>query len=463
VRGSRVRPIAALRDVAIDRSGLSVRRLAAGLLIAGAGGVAFVAGLGASGTDGLPLIGLGAVAVVLGTFTLGPVLVGPVVRVLGAPTRFVGVTGDYARRNAQRNPKRTAATASALMIGVALVGFITIFAASAKASIAGIVDRSFRADYVIESGSFTQGFGVGIEDDLRAVPGVDRLSPVRSAPADVDGSTADVMAVDSATVEGLYDLGVSAGSLASVQGTGLAVSADAAEDRGLAIGDPVPVRFADGEQLSLLVQAVFDGNTVGGEASWIVGLDTFEAHVADQFDRRVFVAFEPGSSPVETRAALDATLAGWPNAEVQDQAEFKAGITGQIDQLLNLIYGLLALAVVISLIGIANTLALSVHERRRELGLLRAIGMQRRQLRRAVRAESMLIAALGTVLGGALAVGAAWAVVRALGDQGITELALPPGQLAVIGAMAGVAGVLAATGPARRAARADVLGAIASE
>ena len=225
----------------------------------------------------------------------------------------------------------------------------------------------------------------------------------------------------------------------------------------------MPFRFADGETVPLTVQAVFDGTTIGGEATWIVGLDTFEQHVADQFDRRVFVSVDPDLPAAESRAALEAALAEWPNAELQDQAQFKEAIAGQIDQMLNLIYGLLALAVVIALIGIANTLALSVHERTRELGLLRAVGMHRRQLRRAVRWESLLIAVLGAALGAVLAIGGAWGVVKALEDQGVTQFTLPPAQLAVILGMAGVAGVLAATGPARRAAKLDVLEAITSE
>ena len=462
IRASRVRPIAALRATAIDRSDLSFGRVAIGLLLAAGGIGSFAAGLTASGQDGLPMIGLGAMATVLGVFTLGPILVRPFVGVLGLPTRLFGITGTYARQNARRNPKRTAATASALMIGVALVGFITIFAASTKDSIAAAVDSSFKADYVVESGSPVQGFATSIEDDIRAIPGVEQLSPLRTAQAEADGSVTAIMGVDTAVIDSLYDLKVTSGSITAVTGSGVAVTADKADGAGLAVGDVVPFRFAAGETVPLTVRAVFDGNAIGGEATWIVGLDTFEQHVADQFDRRVFLSFEEGVTAADSRVGLDAALGEWPNAEIQDQAQFKETIAGQIDQMLNMIYGLLALAVVIALIGIANTLALSVHERTRELGLLRAIGMHRRQIRRAVRYESLLIAVLGAALGAALGIGGAWGIVQALEDQGITTFTIPGGQLAVILGMAGVAGVLAAAGPARRAAKLDVLDAIAT-
>jgi putative ABC transport system permease protein len=243
----------------------------------------------------------------------------------------------------------------------------------------------------------------------------------------------------------------------------VAVSSAQADDDALVIGEQVPFRFADGTTESLTVAAVFNGNTVGGDASWIVDLGTFDRHVTDQFDRKLFVKVDPAVPPAQARAALDGTLTGWPNATVQDQAAFERSIAEPIDQLLNLVYGLLALAVLIALMGIANTLALSVHERTRELGLLRAIGMQRRQLRRAIRRESLLIAVLGTALGTVLAGGGAWAIVRALQDEGVTQFVVPGGQLAIIVGIACLAGVLAAAGPARRAAKLNVLDAIASE
>ena len=462
VKASRVKPIAALRDVAIDRSGFSIGRAVAGLAITGAGAASFAAGITSDEADtALPLLGLGAMVVILGVFTLGPVLVGPAMKVLGGPLSAFGVTGRYARENARRNPRRTASTASALMIGVALVGFITILAASTGSSIEAAVDKSFRSDFVVDSGSWNQGFATTIEDDLRASEVVEEISPVRVSPVEIGESTTDIMAVDTAVIERLYDLKVSAGSLADVHGSTVAVDAGEAEELGLAIGDAVDVRFADGRTESLTVAALFDETAIGGEASWVVHLDTFEAHVADNFDRRVFVSVHDGIDAAEAREGVEAAVAGWPNAELQDQAEFKESITAEIDTMLNLIYGLLALAVVIALIGIANTLALSVHERTRELGLLRAVGMKRSQLRSAVRLESVLIAVLGAALGGVLAVGGAWGIVKALDSEGITQLTIPGTQLGVILAMAAVAGIVAAAGPARKAARLNVLEAIA--
>jgi putative ABC transport system permease protein len=460
-RASRVRPIAALRDVAIDRSGVSVSRIVAGLAVTALGVVSFAAGVTGDGDGALSLLGLGAVVTILGVFVLGPVLVRPAIRLLGAPAAATGVTGAYARENARRTPKRTAATASALMIGVALVGFITILASSTNASIESAVDTSFRADYVIDSGSVDRGFAPAIEDDLRAAEEVDTLAPVRTGVAGIDGSTVDIMATDTSTIDGLYDLEVSAGDVADVTGDSVAVALARATDSGYALGDTIPVQFADGSEVSLVVRAIYDATLNSGE--FLLDLPTFEAHVPDQFDSMLFVSIDDGVTAEVSRAAIDEVLAAWPNATLEDQAEFKQSVTKEIDVMLNLIYGLLALAVVISLIGIANTLALSVHERTRELGLLRAVGMHRSQLRRAVRWEALLISALGAALGAVLAVGGAWGIVQALDSEGVTELVVPGTRLAIIVGFAGLAGVLAATGPARRASKLDVLEALASE
>jgi putative ABC transport system permease protein len=455
--------MAALREVAVERRRPSVTRVVAGILLTGAGVASFAAGVTASSDSALAMIGGGALATVLGVCVLAPVFVGPVVRVLSVPLASFGLVGRYANENVRRNPKRTSATASALMIGIALVGFITIFAASTKASVAAFIDHSFRSDYVVDSGADSQGFATPIEGDIRAIPGMAALSPERIAPAKVEGTDAAVLALDTGVIDRLYDLGVSSSSIEAVHGDGVAVAKSKATADHLHVGDRVPVRFADGQAMTLTIRAVFDGTSVGGDGDWMVGLDTFQAHVADQFDRRLFVKFDPSVSSATSRTALEAALRPWPNASVQDGAQFRASTTARIDALLNLVYGLLALALLIAVIGIANTLALSVHERRRELALLRAIGMQRRQVRQAVRRESVITAVLGTILGLALGVAGAWGIVKALADQGITHFVVPVGPLAIITVLAALAGVVAAAGPARRAAKLDVLTAIASE
>ncbi len=462
-RAGKVAPIAALRDVARDRTATSVRRAVAGLVVLGGGLTSFALGLAAEGENALAPLGLGAATTIVGVVVLGPVLARPALHVLAAPAALVdGTTGRLARENAKRNPKRTAATASALMVGVALVGFITILAASTKDSVSAAVDRSLRADYVVDSGSWGEGgLSPVLGEDIAALPEVDAVSPMRSTPVRLGGGSTVLLAFDTSTLDQVLDLDVTAGSLADLRGDGIAVKADH-EVRGqrLALGDTVRVRFARTGAVDLTVQALYDDTVPGVDGgNFVVGLDTFEANVTDQYDRQLYVAIADGVDEDEAKAAIDVLLEGWPNAELQDQAAFKADITGEIDKMLNLIYGLLALAVIIALIGIANTLALSVHERRREIGLLRAVGMTRPQVRRSVRWESVAIALLGTALGTGLAVAGAWGIIQAL-DEEVTTFVVPPTQLAVIVGLAALAGVGAALGPARRAAKLDVLDAI---
>jgi putative ABC transport system permease protein len=463
-RAGRVRPIAALRESAVDTAGRSLARPLIGLAMSGLGVTMFAAGMSATGESALSLIGLGALVTILGVFVLGPTIARPVLRVLGVPAvKVSGTTGRLARENARRNPRRTAATASALMIGVALVGFITILAASTKTSVEHAVDHSLRADYVVESGSWGEGgFSPELATQLAAQPGIEAVSPLRTAPVDLDGSSTELNAVDTSVIDRLYDLDLVEGSLVAVTGNAIAVDVDFATTNGLALGDTVTATFADGSEVDLTVAALFAEPMLSTSSPWLVDLDLYEAHVADQYDRQVYVTAATGVDAATSRAAIEQVLDQWPNAELLDQAGFKQSVTEEIDQILNLIYGLLALAVVIALIGVANTLALSVHERTREIGLLRAVGMTRGQVKTSVRWESVMIALLGTVLGAVLAVAGAWGIVKALDTEGVTSFTVPAAQLTVIVVIAIVAGVAAAVGPARRAARLDVLAAIAT-
>jgi putative ABC transport system permease protein len=350
------------------------------------------------------------------------------------------------------------------MIGVFLVGFITILASSTKASTAAAVDESLRADYVVDSGSWGNGgLAPSIETDLAALPEVQVLSPMRSVAVGEGTGTTEVLAVNTATIDELMDLEVVEGSITDVHGDGIAMWSDDAVTDGIVVGDTVTLTFAATGDVELTVRALYEGGVLGaGESPFIVNLDTFEANVTDQFDREVYVGLHDGVDATTATAAMESVVAEWPNAELQDQAGFKEAITSEIDTMLNLIYGLLALAVIIALIGIANTLALSVHERTRELGLLRAVGMTRRQVRTAIRWEAVLISLLGTALGFVLAVGSAWGITKALSEDGVTTFVVPGQQLTIIVGLAAFAGILASLGPARRAARLNVLEAIAT-
>lgn len=463
VRASRVKPIAALRDVAVDRSGVSPGRAVAGLALVGGGLAAFAAGVAGVTDAALGLLAAGTLGTFVGVFVLGPVIAGPVTRVLGWPiATATRVTGSLARENAGRSPKRTAATAAALTVGVALVGFITILAASTKASVADGVARSFRADYIVDSGAFTEGgFGPDLADELRSLPAVAQVAPTRMAAAALDGAPTRVTGTDTATIGELYEFETVDGAIADVGAGEVAVSRAVAEEHGWDVGSPVTVTFSRTGDVELTVAAVFDG-LGSSDSPFLVDLSTYEANVTDQYDQTIYLATADGIGADASRRAIEEVLAPHANAHLEDQAGFEARITSDIDRMLNLIYGLLLLAVVIALIGITNTLALSIHERRRELGLLRAVGMTRGQVRATVRWESVLIALLGTTLGAVLAVAGAWGIVQALADQSITTFAVPAAQLAVIVALAAAAGVAAALGPARRAARQDVLAAIAS-
>jgi putative ABC transport system permease protein len=459
-KAAKVPPIAAMRDLAIDDSGSGRRRVVIGTGLTALGIAAMAAGL--FGGAGVGPVALGTPMVFLGVAVLGPVLARPISRVLGSPLpKLKGMSGTLARENAMRNPKRTSATAAALMIGVALVGFITILASSTKASVNEGIDKNFTGDFVVDSGSF--GFG-GLSPDLasklEALPELAAVSGQRLAPAQVDGSTAMLTSGDPVAMQRIADFGVTSGSFDDLGADGIAVLDDTATAKGWNVGDAIPVRFAQTGEQQLTIRAIFTETNIAQE--FFIGLAAFDANVADRFDTKVFTKVASGVSPEAARAAITRIADGFPQAKVQDVAEFKTAQTAQIDMLLNLIYALLALAVFIALLGIANTLALSIFERTHELGLLRAVGMSRAQLGSSVRGESVLIALFGTGLGLVIGTAFGWALVRALHDQGITELRIPAGQLAFIALIAALCGILAAVLPARRAGRLDVLAAIAT-
>jgi putative ABC transport system permease protein len=396
---------------------------------------------------------------------LSPLVAGPLSRVIGAPAaRLRGVPGRLGRLNAMRNPRRTASTAAALMIGLGLVSFVTILAASLKTSFAATLDRSVKADYIIEGP--TQGqqrFSREVALRMAQRQELSVVSALRFAGEfKLDGQTKHYDGVDPYTFGAVMDIDIRKGRLVDfVPGT-LLVSDRVAEDKGWQVGQRIKMVFPrTGEQLAQVVAVYHDDAMFN--SGYIITLDDFTENANDNLDSLVLAKRANGVSDTAARAAVDPIVADYPGVKLQDQTEFKEQVAGQIDQLLALVFVLLLLAVVIAVIGIINTLALSVFERTRELGLLRAVGMGRRQLRRMIRWESIIIAVLGAVLG--LGVGAffGWAAVSAMKDIGVDRLAFPAGRLVSFVIFAMLAGTVAAIFPARRAARLNVLAAIAHE
>jgi putative ABC transport system permease protein len=347
------------------------------------------------------------------------------------------------------------------MIGVGLVGFITVMAASIRQSIDEVVGGAIEAELVIDSGSL--GFGgldPALAGELAGLAEVDAVTGIGVDTVELEGSVLDVAGLDGPAAAATLDLDVANGSLAELGPTGVAVASEMAEERGWSVHDPVTVRFADGATAAFEVGATFDNDSLGD-----VFLDrsAMDARGLAPYDVQVLVSLADGVDTEAGRSAIEAVTATYPNAEVQTAQEFADGQAATLDPLFGLVYALLALAVIIALLGIANTLALSIFERTRELGLLRAVGMTRTQLRNAVRYESVIIALLGTGLGLVIGVGFGAAVLRALSEEGVSDLVVPAGPFAVIAVLAVVAGVVAAVLPARRAARLDVLAALQAD
>ncbi len=463
-RASRVAPMAAIRQAEVGEAGDTRRRYllgAAGLII----GVGLLSwGLFGSPPNAAILIGVAAALVFIGVSALSPLVAQPFSRVVGAPiARVGGVAGELAQENALRNPRRTSTTAAALMIGVGLVGAISIFAESAKASIAESIDDTFVGDVVIDSG--TVGFGglsPALADELNELPQVEAASGVRIGFADIGGEAELFYGVDPATVGAILDLGVVEGEISALGVSDLAVHTERAAAEGWRVGDTVAMRFPDTGPQTFEVAVLFEDNDLTGE-DFFIGNPAFEANILDVYDAQVLVLRNPGVTQESAIAAVEGVAAGYANAEVQDLDEYKQSQADTINQLLNLVYALLALAIIIALIGIANTLALSTVERTHEIGLLRAVGMTRRQLRRSIRWESVIIALLGTTLGLGVGLFFGWVIVQALADDGIGQLQVPINQLVIVVVLAVLAGVLAAANPSRRAANFDILRAIAAE
>ena len=463
LRASRVAPLAALREVAGERA-VPARRAAAGTALAAAGVALVVAAVLRGGDAVTRLTAAGAVLAMAGVVVLGAVVARPASRLLGAPLpRLRGITGTLARQNAMRNPRRTAGAAVALMIGIAVVTLFAAFTASLQASINQSVASSFGGDLVIASGGF-----VGGRLDPRIAVEVGRLPEVRQATgisignAVVAGRTQEVSVAAQRELAQVLAPRMVAGSIGALGDRQVAVTRRVADGNGWRLGTPVPVRFADGDGETFTVGAVYRDDAALND--YLLPRAAWAPHAAQDVDATVMVELRDGVGLATGKAAVERVAARYGSPEVRDRRQYADSLATGVRGALAVVYVMLALAIVIALLGIANTLSLSVHERTRELGLLRAVGETRQQVRAMVRWESLIVALFGTVGGLGLGAFLGWALVRAAeaGDA-LGAFALPPVQLTVLLLVGALAGVLAGVRPARRAARLDLLAAIASE
>ncbi|MEU6083715.1 FtsX-like permease family protein [Streptomyces sp. NPDC047108] len=472
-RASRVSPMAALADIEVAGVGRPLRVRAIVGTVLGAGGAAALAGCAwATRTaDATLLLLVGLVLTLVATVVAGPLLVRPVIRVLGgAFPRVFGPVGRMSQRNALRNPRRTGATAAALMVGLALVTGLSVAGESMTKSFDQQIDQQLGSDFVVQNRNFTP-FPQEITDRMRKTEGVGTLVRERFAPMRLtlpDGRTVRTTGAGfDPGLDRVVNMEYAAGDTASALAPGrIALQKAYADEHKIRVGSRIEARFANGRKAALTVGALTDmerGEGFGTQGGFFLRLATLEQYLPGGQDAAVYANAARGTDPPQLRERLERTLEPFPQVQVRDQADYKELVRGQIAVLLYLVYALLGLAIVIAVLGVVNTLALSVVERTREIGLLRAIGLSRTQLRRMIRLESVVIAVFGAVLG--LALGFVWglAVQQVLALEAMKALAVPWLTVAAVVAGSVVVGLAAALLPALRASRMNVLAAIAHE
>ncbi|WP_322937457.1 ABC transporter permease [Nocardioides bizhenqiangii] len=460
-RATKVRPVEALRESAADTGSFSKRRALVGTTVLGLGTAGVLSTLYADAP--MVVFGVGLLSVLVGVIVALPMAVRPLAAAIGAPMKLRGLSGELATQNAVRNPRRTAATAAALMIGLTLVVSMSVFASSLKTSFGEVIGDKTDADlYVTSASSQGPGFSPTVVAAVEDVEGVDSVAASGWGMARFEGHDTSYSAVDPATAGDLMQLDLSQGSLSELGDDTVVVSRDIAESNGWELGDTVDAEFAATGKHQLELVGIFDSKGWVTD-NFVIGLDEQNALAGPQLVTSALVKVAAGADRDEVQDAITAALADHPDAKVLDQDAYEAEASGFIDGLLTFVTVMLLLAVVIALLGIVNTLALSVFERTRELGLLRAVGMTRGQVRAMVRWESVVISLIGALSGAGLGIGIGVALSRVLEDQGITGVSIPAPQIAVYVVLAAVAGVLAALGPARSAAKVDVLKAVVTD
>jgi len=451
----RIPPVAALDDRQSGPGTSMRRRFIWGAALGLAGVVLLAIGLA---KPAIQLVGIGAVAIFIGTATLAPAIARPLSSVIGRPlARLLGEPGKLGRENSMRSPRRTAQTASALMVGLALVAAMSVFGASVSRSATSSADQAISADLIVTA-TGTGELSESVLPTVSAVPGVTAITTVYGGQFEFQDSLAKLAGVSTPNLADTVILRMTSGTPAALARGELLIDTTTAQDKHLSVGEEVPARFALTGPAVLRIGGIYEANALIG--SYVVSAAFFLSHYPQQPPGGLLLS-TGGSAAVDQ--AVTSALASYPNVQVQTRAQFEQAQVASVNQLLGLIYALLALAVIIALIGIVNTLMLSVFERTREIGLLRAVGMRRRQVRVMIRSEAVILAIFGAIIGIIIGTGMGVALVSSLKQQGITDTVVPVSSLLIFLVIAALLGLVAASWPARRAAKLDVLAAIAAE
>ena len=455
---ARVSPMEALRVVVPSGSGSGRLRHAAGWLVT-AVGAGMILACSWSGNQRWWTV-IATATTFLGLVFVGPSLARGLARLVSHGRRGGG--WRMAARNIGRNSRRAAATALALTIGLTVVAAVAVTAASLKDSVSAAVSGGNRSDLILEPAGAGMGISSSIADLLRARDDVQDVVELREWGASVEGHDALVTGLDTAGLDHVIDLGVETGRLADLGPGRVLVSTAQARDLGVGTGDTLEVVFPESGPQTLEVAGTFSKGSLIN-ASYVISMPDYEANVTSRLDAAILMTSAPGVDPDQAKSAIEEAVADYPNVTVNTPADVTRKARQSVDQLLGIVTALLLLAVVVAILGIVNTLALSVVERTHELGLLRAVGSTRRQVRAVIRRESVLMSLLGALTGIALGTACGVALARALVDEGITTVTVPALTLLVYLLVAVVVGVLAALGPARRASKVDVLRALTAE
>ncbi|MGW1560350.1 ABC transporter permease [Streptomyces sp. NPDC002144] len=459
-RAAKIPPVAAMSSVHAKATTKSlVLRNTLGALFSAAGVATVLAATSMNGSDGQAPMGLGAVLLIIGVFILTPLLSRPLIGAAAPVLRVFGVSGKLARQNSVRNPRRTAATASALMIGLTLITGMTVMAGSLQKSIDKMASSAIRADYVVSMANGNE-LSPDVDKKVSATEGVTATSPLRNVYSRIDGTGESLTGVTGSAIGELTDLKLDSGTF-KVGGTQAVVDKETAKSHGWKAGSSFTAHYEDGRSSRLTVSGVYEGNEL--IRGILLDSAVVTPHVKDPGDMQVLVKTADGASGA-TKDRLEKALGSNPAIKVQDKKDLSNSIAQTFTLILNMVYGLLAMAVVVAVLGVINTLAMSVFERSQEIGMLRAIGLDRKSVKRMVRLESLVISLFGGVLGIGLGVFFGWAAGELLGTKMPTyELVLPWTRMAVFLLLAATVGVLAALWPARRAARLNMLSAIKSD